>query len=152
VRTPARAHAFHVALAEVEWNPATRALELGVRLDANDLERRLSLATGRSIVLDRAPDAAVLVRDLLRHTLTIRPRGGAPLPLRWVGMEVGLHHAWAFAEVPSPAGPGGLEVRMATLHDLEPTQLNTVNAIADGDARSVTFARGDGFKPLRWPD
>ncbi|MCA9713838.1 MAG: hypothetical protein KC468_03980 [Myxococcales bacterium] len=149
----ARAHPYHASLAELDRDPRTGALEVALRLIPEDLARALNRSAGRPVDLDdpgarEAPTRAYVARSFL----VTRPRspGGPPRPVapRWLGMEVTIKEVWlyfAFALAPEAAR---VTLLNRALFELEPQQINTVDARVGSRRASLVFRPGDAAKPL----
>jgi hypothetical protein len=142
------AHTFHVCLAEAEFNRESGDLEVALRLSPEDLENVLSRAAGRHLVLEREEDIDERILAWLRRGLVVRPAGGDPAEIRWVGKEIKPAVVWLYFEVPLPDGLYGVMVENRLLMDLEPQQVNTMN-FRDGEFHtSLSFMRGKEVQHL----
>ena len=126
-------HPQHVTLAEAEWNPESRSLEIALRITPVQLEEAVERHAGRPVDLDAgASDAAVAA--WLAAAFVVAPpdpdpaddEAPDPVALKYVGKEVGVSRAWLYFEAPLPGGWEGAtianRVRLAT----EPEQHNTL--------------------------
>ncbi len=139
------AHPQHVTLAEAEWNPDSRSLEVALRITPAQLEEVVERHAGRSVDLDAAgADAAV--EAWLRTAFVVTPPDptpgddllasddrpasddtpAAPVRLKYVGKEVGISMAWVYFEAPLPTGWEGVTIVDRVRLAREPAQHNTL--------------------------
>ena len=129
-------HPVHETLAEVEWNPETKRLEVAVRLDALD-EQWLRGRVGRR------GDVSKWAVGYLRQRFRVADRPAKNEPdsttYHWVGRaEEGAHRWWYFEiETEDRKRPRWVEQRM--LLDREERYLHTVLFLHDKRPRSVTL-------------
>ncbi len=142
------AHKFHAGLTQLEYNEETRALEIVLRLFADDLENILSTRSGKAVRLDRDPDIESKAHAYIRERFRIKDRTGKILVPRWVGMEYEVDTVWLYLELALPDGPQGLELRNRVFFDLFRDQVNTVNIKHGKHKKTLIYKWGDDFKPL----
>ncbi|MCX6609118.1 MAG: hypothetical protein NTV52_36755 [Acidobacteria bacterium] len=137
------AHQFHFGHLDANWNSHSRALELTVRLHADDLEALLRKQQGRGLELDRDPQAERLACAYVLQTVAFDD-----LRLRCIGMEVSTHFVTLFLEGPSPASPR--RARFQSLAAEFPDQVNTLQMQQDGKpiGPAVPFLPANTWKPL----
>lgn len=138
------AHKFYMSLTVVDHNATDRALEVTLRLFADDLE--LAIARRGPALKHGQPgfDAAVLA--YVREGLQIRRADGTPLTLAWVGLENKVDVTWVYVEATGVPSTAGLTVRNAVFMELFPDQVNLVHAQDARGRRALDFRGGDGFK------
>ena len=126
-------HPQHVTLAEAEWNPDSRALEVALRVTPRQLEQAVERHAGRPADLsDAASDAAVAA--WLKSAFVVTPpdpdptddEEPQPVALKYVGKEVGPAEGWVYFEVPLPGGWEGVAVANRVGLAVEPAQHNTL--------------------------
>ncbi len=144
----ASAHTFHTSLMRLEYNAKERNVEISIQVFAHDLETILSKRAGKSVRLDKSPDAASLTLAYLRDTFVIKNRNGQTKTLTWVGMEAEADAVMLYVETKMPEGIGGAQVRDQIFFDLLEDQINLVNARYDGKRNDLVFKPGDGFKSI----
>ncbi len=137
------AHQFHFGHLDANWNSHSRALELTIRLDADDLEALLRKQHGRSLELDRDPQAERLACAYVLQTVAIDE-----VRFRCIGMEVTTHFATIFLEGPAAYPPR--RARFQSLSSEFPDQVNTLQRQQDGKAigPSVPFLPSESWKTL----
>lgn len=140
----AAAHKYYTSLARAEYNEETKAVEVALRVFADDFELALTRRSGRKIHLDKAGDAAAAAAfAYLRETFEVSGRDGRRVELRWVGMETQGDVAWLYFEAPLPEGPSGAALRDRVLLELFRTQVNIVNFKYGGVKLDLVFRRGE---------
>lgn len=145
---PARAHKFYTSLAQVEYNAETGAVEIALRVFADDLELALTRRAGRQVRLERAKDRDRLVIEYLREKFELKNRAGQPKELRLVGVEVEREVAWLYFEAEMPEGLGGARLRDQVLFELFAKQVNVVDFKWTGGKSDLVFVRGDGERAV----
>lgn len=136
-------HPFHISTAEVEYNPTSNRLEVGLKCQSMDLERALGRLAGKKIDIEK--DAAV--DELVTRYLTDRfYLAAAPIaskdkaastditpevpeppkqPIKFVGKEFETTWVWVFFELPVPAGDEPLVLVNRVLFEVNTGQINT---------------------------
>lgn len=144
------AHGVHASLTSVDYKTQTKGLEITIVMTADDLETLLRRDTGKQIELDRTPGAETLVFEYLKKTLALRTRGGEPVLLEWVGMEVRTAKLTVFVEAKAPEGPVGMRVKNDLLFDLLPDQVNMLSVKRDhrGKSSDHLFRPGGGWQSV----
>lgn len=146
----AGAHTFHVSLAEAEWNPSSGRLEVSLRTLPDDLERALSDALHRKIVLEKEPDLDTLIAQHLEQVFIVHDAIGEEKAHHWVGKDLRPQEVWLYFEVELPDGLEGVEIEYLLLLRQEPHQVNTLN-LKQGEWRgSLTFLRGEERQRVVW--
>lgn len=135
---PALAHKYHASLTTVEWNAENKALEVVVRVFADDLEAAITKSRGTSFQLESADETAVAAY-LAEHV--VFRIGDTRLKPNWVGMEMDVRQLWAYIEIPVPQGIEGLALHHSVFFDLFGDQINTVNVNVTGTVKSLVFDR-----------
>jgi len=148
---PARAHKFYTSLALVEYNAETKAVEVSLRVFADDLELALTRRAGRPVKLDRTEDADRLALEYLRETFVLKNGAGETKALRFVGTEVQNQVAWLYFEAEMPEGLAGARLRDAVLFELFERQVNVVDFKWAGGRSDLVFKRGDGEREVPQP-
>lgn len=143
---PAAAHPFHISTAEVEFDADSDRLQVGLKVQAVDLERALSAHVGRSMTLDQPQVDRQLVDYLQRvfylaqetpATAEISSDAAAPQApavsigrrlsaVHWVGMESQGTWVWLYFELELPPQRQSLRLVNTVLCDVNVNQINTV--------------------------
>lgn len=146
----AAAHTFHASIAQVDYIPAKRSLEVIVWIHGEDLERRMKQSNGPRATLDNEKEAEKFVREYLRTHFQLKDRAGQNLPMRWVGLEVRTHFVAAYFESPAPDGIGDVTLTNRILLAILPDQVNTVKVKVDGkERRELVFDNQGSRKTQR---
>ncbi len=136
----ASAHTYHSSIAQVEYIAARRAIEVMVFLHTEDLERLFQEQHGRQANFEPAADA--FVQRFLQKAFVVRDAQGRPVPQKWVGLELKVHFAVAYFELPAPQGPARWTLTNRIFLDRLPDQLNTAQIKLDGKpVRELVFDR-----------
>lgn len=138
---PARAHPFHVTIAEAEHNLQAKTLEVALRVNSIDLEAILSQRANRKVDLDETKDVDAMIVAYLNETFRVETSAKTPLKLKWVGKEAEVKTAWLYFELSVPNGIDGLRISNRVFFELEPDQTNTVNLKRGKERASLRFTR-----------
>lgn len=137
----ARAHPIHTSVAEADYNAATGALEVSLRVFLDDFETAVSVHARRRLSLARTPAAEfdAAARAYLAEKFTVLARDGNPAGIRWVGREAkaDTNELWIHFEVPLPGGVEGARIHHNALGEQFPNQINSVR-VREAD-RQVTL-------------
>lgn len=137
-------HPLHTSLTELRYDPASRTVQVQLRVFATDLQA-VTVPRGAPPAA-QVSDAAALAYVNGRFALSAGP---TRLPLRWCGMRRGGDLFWICLRAPAPSGLGGLQVQNRLLYELFEDQVNIVQVVEGGRRQSMIFTRGDG--PRRLP-
>ena len=134
----ALAHRFHFGISEMSENARTGSLEVVHTFMTHDVDDMLVSLHKRQIDLSQPEDEALL-RAHVDEKFYVLGADGKRLPLKWVGMTVGVENVVVFQEL-----EGGTLSKVARIHnevlmDFLPRQVNTVNIKRDAAVVSLTF-------------
>lgn len=146
-------HPFHVTMAEAEFNPESKKLEVSLRVyHPLDLEAALSKRAKKPVTLDGTTNVDDLIIEYLNESFTVERPDGTAAKLDYVGKEVTLKTAWLYFEVDLPEGPEGASFRDRLLFEVEDDQANTV-VFRQGKRRaSLVFNRDEDLRVFEWPE
>ena len=142
----ARAHPLHTTLGELTYSPTTGAVQLTLRVFADDLVtavgrvRRARAAAGQSQIGSTA--------FYLRQTVALHGSDGRPVSLHLEGVRRHGDVFWITLRGSAPAGLKGGSIRNALLFDLFDDQINIVKVNRGRGERSLLFVPGDGPKRI----
>ena len=156
------AHPHHVTVAEVEYEPKTRALEVALKVRPVDLERVLKRRAGKAVDIDSDAGETV-VAAYFAERFTVTPPDATPdddeepdpLKFEWVGREFGVAEGWVYFKLPlgkRADGFEGLTVADRVLFDLEADQVNRVVFTVGRTRAGYTFDRDHPARVLRAVD
>ena len=149
IRNP-HSHKFHVSVAALEFNPKARAVEVVLRVYADDLENALSQHAKRPIKLDpaKSKEAGEVVMAYLRSQFELKTAAGKHVKFTWVGLEAQVDMFWLYFEGKLPGGLAGAQLKNRVFCELFEDQVNIVNAKHQGKQIGTMFEPKDGFKSL----
>jgi hypothetical protein len=149
----AAAHGVHASRTVVDYLSATGEVQITMTVPAADLEEFLRFETKRQLELDRDKDADAIVFDNVKRWLQFQDAKGAPIDLKWVGMEVKATYVTIFVEARTKLFEGG-KVRNVTLLEWDSTWTNQViiRRNQTGATSDHQFKKGQtGFSSIRFP-
>jgi hypothetical protein len=144
----AAAHTFHTSLMSMEYNHSEQTVEITIQVFSHDMENILTKRSGKSVRLDKTPDAAALAFAYLQEAVNLRNNSGETKSLQWVGMEIQADSVWLYVESKMPEGLTGAQLRNRILFDLLEDQVNLVHLKDEARKSDLVFKPGDGFKSL----
>ena len=152
-----RAHSVHESNGEMEWNAATRKLEVSLTVFVNDLELALIRQTQKELRLEKTP-AEVLdahIQRYLAQTFVITTAGGPNAALSWVGRELDADTQKSdeptvtlFFEVSLPEGLPGSTLRLTLFSELFADQLHLMLFRHGGQKSTWQLKKGDDTRKL----
>ena len=142
------AHPLHSSVAQLTWDPATRVVQVTLRVFLDDFASVVTrgvAATGGAVVVP--PDSAM--QRYVGARFTLADRGGRAVALRWCGARREGEVLLLCLRGAAPTSPAGGRVRHALLTEVFADQVNVVQARYDGRRETLLFTPGDGAKALR---
>jgi hypothetical protein len=145
------AHPSHVTIAEAEWNAKSKSLEIAVRVNVADLEkgiRRQSKSAKKIVLKEGESNAEREVKNYVNSRLAIYTKDEKRLKLKWVGMEVEIHHGWLYFEFPMRNPPSSIVFENRLFLELEKDQVNTLMFKTGSSKKTVHFTQGKTRREL----
>ncbi len=144
-------HKVHVSVAQIEHNPKAQAVEIVIRVFADDLEIALSQHAKRRVKIDPATASkdkqlGQTVIAYLRDNFQLKTKAGRPVALSWVGLEWQTDMFWLYVEGKLPSGLEGTQLRNKVFNELFEDQVNIVNSKIDGKQIGLMFDPKDEFR------
>lgn len=136
VATCLHAHSVHSSMAEAEYNPQTKKLEVSLTVFVNDLELALVRQSEREMKIGKTPAAELdaQIQAYLAKTFVVTDAAGKVAKLEWVGREMDAASAKSgdpavvlFFEISLLEGLRGLTLRHAVFQDLFKDQSNLLH-------------------------
>lgn len=143
----AYAHPLHTTLGELRYSPSTGAVQLTLRVFADDFSaviwkvRQARLAAGRSEIGSTA--------EYLGRHLELRGPDRRRVALRPVGMRRQGLVFWITLRGSAPAGISGGSLRNTLMFDRFDDQVNIVQVKPGAAPQTLLFTPGDAAKRLR---
>lgn len=134
-------HHFATSLAEADYNPETKRLEVALSLQSSDLEWVLSRRAEKRVSLETTPKVDELVEAYIKEVFHAKLEGGDAASFTWIGKELEPRVIWIFFELDLPDGLAGVELTNRVLMKWERDQVNTVNLRAKGRNWTLSFDR-----------
>lgn len=144
-----KAHKFYASFVTMNYNQQEQLVEITMRIFPDDLEAALSRHNNKTVRLDKSKAVSDMILAYLRKTFELK-KGGRLLPLRWVGMDLGVDSAFLYVEVKLPGGLSGVQVRDHFLFEMFDEQTNVVSIKYNGKQLDQVFRRNEGntFQPI----
>ena len=146
--TSARAHRFHVSIAEAEFNDSSQCLEVALNVSSQDMEEALrQYDEWAQPAKNEADQVQRLSTYVAQHWSFVSAEGQARQP-RWLGSQIEGDHLWLYFEIVLPGGLDGARIDNQIFFELDPRQVNTVN-FHEGDWRfSTAYSRNHHVRAI----
>jgi hypothetical protein len=141
-------HTFHTSLMQLEYNAQSQSVEVSIQVFVHDLENILSRRSGKSVRLDKTPEAAQLTLAYLNEAVSLKNREGQSKTFTWVGMEPEADAVWLYVETKMPEGIEGAQVRDRLFFEQLDDEVNLVHVKDEGKKADLVFKPGDDFKAI----
>ena len=145
-------HPIHVSVSEMDYNPETHHVEVGVRIFVDDLEHALETEGAPTLRLgtsQEAPKARDYLLAYLRQHLRVEANGKA-LPMDFVGYSVNQEVTWCFVEVKDlPSDQEALRICNTVLLDAFDDQTNIVYFRSGGKQTNLLLRKGEACKEVK---
>ncbi len=132
------AHPFHLSLAEAEFNPQSKHLEVALKVYPPDLLRALKArVSGGALPKEKVSEVTT---NYLKEVFRVQLANGKSSSLDWVGMEENLKATWLYFQFPLPDGLNGVKIENRIFFEFESRQINTINLKKNGRWESLRFS------------
>ena len=146
-------HDFHASLADMQYNPRSKKLEVTLRVFTDDLENDLAkMNPGKTFVVDFAAKDKALDTDIKRylekHFFIL---GTEKSLLDFIGREHDAEGITLYFEMtlPTPAKGQKMQIQNSIMLDLFDDQSNIVNVQWQDKKKTFLFIRAN--KQQEWP-
>lgn len=130
-------HPFHTSMAEMEYNPETKRLEVALRLYIVDCETVLTKLNGKPVQIgdeanrDKLLQKYLETRFRIEPTAVVKPKVGkkskpSKSTINFVGSEIDKAYVWAYFELTPPAKSKEFSLRNDVFVEVQPEQTNVV--------------------------
>jgi hypothetical protein len=136
-------HDFHVSVTQITYNTQTQALEITVKIFAEDLERSVLALGGGDLRLGdprEATHADDAILGYLRNRLSVKVNEQA-MPYSWVGKEVEIDALWCYLEIKDILHLTSLEITNRILTEIFEDQANVVHIEAYAQKKSLFLSK-----------
>ena len=159
-------HPFHISTAEVEFNPATKRLEVGLKCQSMDLERALGRMAGKKLDIEKDAQVDELVTKYLSENFYLantpvatkdkanstEPSKDVPAPpekpIKFIGKEFQTTWVWIYFELDVPEGDEPLVLVNRVLCEVNLGQINTCLVRYEGKRDAVKTTSSKPFQPF----
>lgn len=138
-------HPLHTTLAELSYDPSSRALNVSLRVFADDFIAAVA-PRGRGSADVMPPDSAMF-RYVTERFSVLPPRARA-VALRWCGARRDGDVIFLCLRATDQGSPAGGRMRNALLSEVFSDQVNIVQASYGAGRRTLLFTARDGLKTL----
>jgi hypothetical protein len=145
--SPARveAHPLHTTMTDLSYDPATRALNVIIRVFADDFSAAVMPGVPRRAEIVVPADSAILRYVTMRFGVT---GPGSRVPMRWCGRRREGKVLFLCLHGTVPGTLAGASLRNGLLTEMFADQVNVVQISYDGRRRTLLFTPRDGAKAL----
>jgi len=135
----ASAHPFYVSICQIDYNRKNKALEISVKIFADDLLLALENKGERIIFLGEErerPEANEIISEYLKSKLKIKVNG-KEVDYKFIGKELQSDALWTYLETDTVGELKEIEVSCDILMEMHETQNN-----------AIQVNNGDGIKTM----
>ncbi|RYY50819.1 MAG: hypothetical protein EOO06_02605 [Chitinophagaceae bacterium] len=143
--TSASTHPIYVSVAEVEYNPTSKSLEVSCKLFTDDFERALRLDYKTHVDLINPADKAAmdkLVSDYVFRHFTVYLEG-KPIAMKYLGYERIDEGIFSYFEAEGVAAPKSVGFFNTLLYSYHPEQLGLMHVTVNGTRKSTKLNNPD---------
>ena len=122
------AHPFYVSIFQIDFNRETNAVEISVRINADDLLFALGKRGETDIYLGEdkeRPDTDKLIFNYIKDKLKLTING-KKTEFRFIGKEMDTNILWSYLEIENITDLQKIEVNCDLLTEVFPTQSNII--------------------------
>ncbi len=121
-------HPLFISMTQVEYNSATKNIEVSVRVFTDDFESALRKNSSIKIDLTHPKDKKSIdeqINKYILNNLSMRVNG-IDSRMQYVGYEIIQESVWAYFEAPVEKMPKALSMQNNILYDFSTKQINLV--------------------------
>jgi hypothetical protein len=136
-------HPLYVSITEMNHNSREKALEITIKLFADDFESALKSRHNAVVDLSNSKmhkQFEPWVQEYIRAHLQLK-LNSRPVNLEFVGFEKDKEAIWCYAQVNEVTKVGRIEVRNTLLYEMFDTQINIMHINANGTRKSTKLNR-----------
>jgi Domain of unknown function (DUF6702) len=146
-------HPFHITIAEAEYNPDSKKLEISMRIyQPLDLELILSKRIEKPVNLEKTANIDDLIADYLSDVFIVEYPDTTRAKIEYIGKEVTLKTVWIYFEVELKNGPEDMSFRDRILFEIESDQTNSIIFRHGKRRRSLFFNTQNDHHKFKWSD
>lgn len=136
----AQAHQQQEAYTSILFNQRTGMLEVQHRFYLHDAEHAAQRLIDKHSDLIQDPVSREAFAYYAISSFALRDDVEQTVPLTYVGAEVDARYIWVYQEAPITANMRSLWVKMSSLQEIWPGQINHINIEQDKRVRSVRLS------------
>lgn len=141
-------HPYHVSMTEIQYNKSTKALEVSVRVDTDELEKAIKQTTkGKVDLLNEAQKETTnkLLAEYITKQVKIKVNG-KDVEMNYFGFETQEGNIWSYFEVPNIAAVNTIDVTNTLLHESQDKQVNFIHVKAGKTDQTIKLDYPDKSK------
>jgi hypothetical protein len=142
---PAEAHPLHTTMTDLSYDPATRALNVTIRVFADDFSAAVMPNVPRRAEIVVPSDTAILRYVTMRFGVT---GPGGRVSMRWCGLRREGKVLFLCLHGTVAGTLAGASLSNGLLTEMFADQVNVVQMSYDGRRRTLLFTPRDGAKAL----
>lgn len=136
----ANVHPYHVSATEMEYNTASKQIEISTKIFTDDFEAVLAKLYKQKVDLSKAdmhPQMTELIKKYITTHLSIR-NNNKLLPLTLFGWEIDHEAVYVYTTAKAPSfNPKQIIIQKTVLYDLFDDQVNILHFIYNGKRKST---------------
>ncbi len=131
-------HDFHTSLAEMRYNPSSKALEISIRVFTDDFLAAIEKANPDKKVIIESSESDVLVEKYFKKHFAF-VKGEEVIFGNYIGKEVEPDASWIYIELKDASRLKGSKMLNTIFLELFDDQNNVVNIIYPEKKKSILF-------------
>ncbi|NBA87204.1 hypothetical protein GVN16_15635 [Emticicia sp. CRIBPO] len=142
-KTPASGarHDFHTSLTEINYNPASKSLEITIRVFTDDLESALMKFGGKKVFINtttKDKHDPLIEQYVSKHFALLSPQKELKKG-EYLGRETEADATWLYYEIPNCQSIKGYTLMNDIMQELFDDQTNLVNIIYPKDKKTIIY-------------
>lgn len=130
-------HPFYISTTEINFNKATKSVEITCRMFTDNLEDALEKTYNKKIDLlhpKNKKELELLVLQYIQNNLKIKING-TQKTISIIGYEKEEDAVWTYLEIKEDIQPQQIEIENTLLYVFFPQQMNMIHVMIDGASR-----------------
>lgn len=141
IPAPVARHDFHTSLTEINYNPASKSLEITIRVFTDDFENALMKLSGKKVFINsttKDQHDPLIEQYISKHFALLSPQKEAKKG-EYLGRETEADATWLYYEIPNCHAVKGYTLMNDIMQELFDDQTNLVNIIYPKEKKTIIY-------------
>ncbi|WP_167619221.1 DUF6702 family protein [Maribellus sediminis] len=137
------AHPYYVSICQIEYNRETHALEISLKVFADDLLLGLEKAGHKEVFLGEErenPNTDSHINEYVHSKLKFEVNGN-PVEYKFIGKELEDDVVWSYFEISNVEELKTIDVQCTLLTEIHETQSNVIQVDKDKNIKNLLLGR-----------